>query len=156
MTAQPQRQTDQYHPRTAWFEEIVDCGPAKIKLSIIQAHERPLSPQMRALVHEKIASAGDRLASSPHLGAGFSVLHEGEQGIWLLLHWWLEGGISTQVLWRSDIRGDISFADADPLLMACVWELGIINFERLAWMDTVMSGASTSDYLTRTLPRGTV
>jgi hypothetical protein len=45
---------------------------------------------------------------------------------------------------------------AQPLLMACVWELGIIDFERRAWMETVMSGQSTADYLTRILPRGTV
>lgn len=45
---------------------------------------------------------------------------------------------------------------AQRLLMACVWELGIIDFERRAWMETAMAGKPVTDYLARTLPRGTV
>ncbi|MGH6762167.1 MAG: hypothetical protein ACRECW_11340 [Phyllobacterium sp.] len=154
---QPSVSTDIYKPRAAWFEGFVDCGPAKIKLSIIQAGDKGrLASDTLAKARQKIALASDRLAASNHLGAGYAVLHEGEQGLWLLLHWWLDGGISTQIVWRSDLRGTIEFIDADPLLMACVWELGIIDFERRAWMETAMSGKPVSDYLTRTLPRGTV
>ena len=76
--------------------------------------------------------------------------------MWLLLHWWLEGGIATQILWQSELNEEVEFEPAQPLLMACVWELGIIDFERRAWMETVMSGQPTADYLTRILPRGTV
>ena len=103
-----------------------------------------------------IASAGERLSASSQQGAGFAILHEGEEGLWLLLHWWLAGGIATQLLWRSGVGDRTEFIDADPLLMACVWELGIIDFERRAWIETAMSGKPVSDYLTRTLPRGTV
>ena len=49
-----------------------------------------------------------------------------------------------------------SFVPVDPLYMACVWELGVIDFERRAWMETAMSGRPVSDYLALTLPRGTI
>ncbi|KXF79212.1 hypothetical protein ATN84_05670 [Paramesorhizobium deserti] len=149
--------TSTYIPRAARFAELVACGPATIKLSIIEADAaQPVTGAAIDAVRAIIAQAGGRLAATRHLNAGFAILHQGEEGLWLLLHWWLEGGIATHLLWRSDLEGEPKFAPAEPLLMACVWELGIIDFERRAWMETAMSGKPISDYLTRTMPRGTV
>lgn len=149
--------TSIYAPRTARFAELVACGPATIKLSVIEAHAaQAVKGAAIEAARAIIAGAGDRLAATRHLNAGFAILHQGEEALWLLLHWWLEGGIATHLLWRSDLDGEPAFVLAEPLLMACVWELGIIDFERRAWMETAMSGKPISDYLTRTLPRGTV
>ncbi|MBC2883996.1 hypothetical protein H7Q97_01100 [Ochrobactrum sp. CM-21-5] len=146
-----------YKPRAAWFDGLADCGPVTIKLSIIEAD--PANPVTQATIgtaRRQIASAREALAGTPHLDAGFAILHQGEDGLWLLLHWWLEGGIATEILWQSELDEEVEFMPAQPMLMACVWELGIIDFERRAWMETAMSGKSIADYLARTLPRGTV
>lgn len=152
-----------YKPRAAWFDGLTECGPATIKLNIIEAN--PADPVMEATIgvaRRRIATAAERLAGTPHLDAGFAILHRGEESLWLLLHWWLEGGIATEILWQAELTeladpdGDVEFMPAQPLLMACVWELGIIDFERRAWVETVMSGKPTADYLARILPRGTV
>lgn len=39
--------------------------------------------------------------------------------------------------------------------MACAYELVPIDFERRAWVSTVMSGKPMSDYLDAWLPDGT-
>ncbi|GGA90293.1 hypothetical protein GCM10011491_17740 [Brucella endophytica] len=149
--------TSTYSPRAARFAEVVACGPTIIKLSVIEADVTfPLPDAAIEAAKATIAGAAYRLTATRHLGAGFAILHRGEEGLWLLLHWWLEGGIATQIVWRSDLDGEPEFVPAEPLLMACVWELGIIDFERRAWMETVMSGKPVADYLTRTMPRGTV
>ncbi|OYR19712.1 hypothetical protein [Brucella thiophenivorans] len=152
--------TNAYRPRAAWFDGLTECGSATIKLNIIEANpSNPLGQAAVGIARRQIAAAAEKLEHTPHLGAGFAILHQGEESLWLLLHWWLEGGIATQILWQSELAelGDeIEFEPAQPLLMACVWELGIIDFERRAWMETAMSGQSTADYLTRILPRGTV
>lgn len=149
--------TSIYAPRAARFEGLVACGVATIKLSIIEADAaRPVKSTAIDAAKAMIAGTGDRLAATQNLKAGFAILHQGEEGLWLLLHWWLEGGIATHILWRSDLDGNPEFVPAEPLLMACVWELGIIDFERRAWMETAMSGKPISDYLMRTMPRGTV
>ncbi len=95
----------------------------------------------------QILSAEVEIERTQHQGAGFAVLHEGDEGRWLLLHWWVSGGIATRRLWRSDLVTDAQFLEADPLLMACVWELGLIDFERRSWMRTAMSGKPVSDYI---------
>lgn len=149
--------TSCYKPRAAWFDGLTECGPAAIKLSIIEAD--PASPVAEATVciaRRQIASAAAKLADTPHMGAGFAILHQGEESLWLLLHWWLEGGIATRMLWQCELGDEVEFMPAQPLLMACVWELGIIDFERRAWMETAMAGKPVADYLARTLPRGTV
>ncbi|WP_420960502.1 hypothetical protein [Brucella sp. IR073] len=149
--------TSTYFPRAARFAEVVSCGPAVIKLSIIEADATsPLPDAAIDAAKETIAGTAEKLTATRHLDAGFAIVHQGEEGLWLLLHWWLEGGIATHMLWRSNLDGEPAFVPAEPLLMACVWELGIIDFERRAWMETVMSGKPVADYLTRTMPRGTV
>ncbi|PRD44334.1 hypothetical protein C5748_07030 [Phyllobacterium phragmitis] len=155
--SQPVPEISAYQPRAAWFDGLVDCGPASIKLSLIEADPaKPIAPAAIDKARALIEAAGGKLAQTRHLGAGFAILHQGQEGLWLLLHWWIEGDIATQMLWRSKLGGDADFIPAEPLLMACVWELAIIDFERRAWMDTAMSGKSITDYLTRTMPRGTV
>ncbi|RCS22498.1 hypothetical protein DUT91_18030 [Phyllobacterium salinisoli] len=149
--------TSAYQPRAAWFDGLVDCGPASIKLSLIESDPaKPIAPATIEKARALIEATGEKLAQTKHRGAGFAILHQGQEGLWLLLHWWIEGDIATQMLWRSKLSGEPHFIPAEPLLMACVWELGIIDFERRAWMETAMSGKPISDYLTRTMPRGTV
>ncbi len=146
-----------YRPRAAWFDGLTECGPATIKLNIIEADpSNPLAEAAVGIARRQIANAAARLEALPHLDAGFAILHQGEESLWLLLHWWLEGGIATEMLWQSELGDEIEFMPAQPLLMACVWELGIIDFERRAWMEPAMSGKPIADSLARTLPRGTV
>jgi hypothetical protein len=144
-----------YTPRSAWFERIVECGPAAIKLSAISVDSAPAAKTFAA-AHNVIAAEGPALAATPHIGAGFAILHRGEEANWLLLLWWTEGGTATRKLWRGDLDDGESFKAVDPLYMACVWELGIVDFERRAWMETAMSGRPIAEYLALTLPRGTV
>lgn len=154
MTAPTPSCTDLYNPRAAWFGEVVACGSAKIKLSLISAKAETMSEDKITAAKQQIAAAAGDFGSLPLRDAGFAILHEGEEGLWLLLHQWVEGGICTHHLWRSDLTGTVQFTPAAPRLMACVWELGIIDFERRAWMETAMAGLPITDYLTRTLPRG--
>ena len=146
-----------YSPRAARFDGTVDCGPAVIKLNLIEADpEKPITASVLQAARMQIRTAAPQIAATRHLGVGFAILHKGDEGLWLLLHWWLEGGIATHILWRSDVDGEAKFVPAQPLLMACVWELGLIDFERRTWMETAMAGKPVAEYLTRTLPRGTV
>ncbi len=137
---------DSYRPRRAWFQELVEVGAASIKLNAICATGRQIEPGVFDRARVRLITARGEIERTPQQGAGFAILHEGDEGRWLLLHWWVAGGIATRKLWRADLVPHSEFIDADPLLMACVWELGIIDFERRAWMRTAMSGKPVSDY----------
>ena len=96
-------------------------------------------------------------APKPNFGAGFAVLHRGEEAWWLLMHWWLPGGIASHGLWRADLgMTPPDFSPVPPGPMACVWELGVIDFERRAFMATAMAGAPLADYFASRMPRSRV
>lgn len=148
---------NRYRPRKAWFVKHVDCGPVGIKLSAISAPTAEIRETDIARAEDVIRVEGAKLAGrSGHTGAGFAIIHAGEEALWLLLHQWIEGGIATQRLWRAPLGTEALFEPDISDSMACVWELGVIDFERKAWMSTVMSGKRLSDYLALTLPYGTV
>jgi len=142
-----------YRPREARFHGPVATGGGQIKLSLISCDGVDAIP--RDLIDAAIAMIGGAEAPA-HEGAGFAILHRGEEANWLLLHWWIAGGIATHTLWRAEKQGPPAFHPAAPGLMACVWELAVIDFERRAWIETGMAGEPIADYVARELPAGEV
>ncbi len=71
-------------------------------------------------------------------GLGFVIIHPGELGVSILLHWWIQGSVLCQhierTLWGADKPMDTAFRP----VIACVWELGLINAEQRIWRDTMM------------------
>lgn len=73
---------------------------------------------------------------------GFLILHYGSEGDYLLVSQWYDADMLKH--W---VRGAVVDADGcttfAPLaqrdLIACVWELEVINFERDAWVNTVLA-----------------
>ena len=88
-------------------------------------------------------------------GLGFAIIHEGEDGTWLLLDWWAHGGILCQ---RLSLSCGAGFAPVEPRpLMACVWELPILSHERDAWVTHMMRDPASPDgYLSDLRPGATV
>ena len=126
-------------------------GGAALKLYGIDVEGRALDPRLLEEMHALL-----REHSPGEERHGFVILHRGEEAVWLLLHWWMEGGILTERLWRRPLAGEAAraFEPVDRPLMACVWELVPIAFERDAYVATLMNGGSERDYLARTLAEG--
>lgn len=90
-----------------------------------------------------------------HHHTGFVMLHQGIGGNWLLLHWWVQEAICSEALWKSHDESPTEFEAAAGSFMACVWELVVIDFERRAWVDTVLQHKGNRDlYLGTRLPDG--
>ncbi|GHD17136.1 hypothetical protein ACFOEZ_14410 [Tianweitania populi] len=147
---------DTYRPRRARFQEVMRVGSMSIKVNAICADGKAIDDGVLNKAKARIIDAEPEMMRTPQLGAGFAILHEGEEGRWLLLHWWLGGGICARKLWRADLAPDAEFEDAPPHLFACVWELAIIDFERCAWTETAMSHKPVSDYIARRFSGETV
>ncbi|MEQ1649189.1 MAG: hypothetical protein ABL898_11430 [Hyphomicrobiaceae bacterium] len=147
-----------YMPRQMSSLGIWDIGGWRFKTYLIRANTRwPVSDAMIAAARMKIAAVRDSLEATAHFNTGFVVLHEGVEGIWLLTHWWTKGGICAELLWHATADHPATFEEVDQPLMACVWELVPIDFERRAWVDTVLKpgGGGLVAYLRTTMPDGT-
>ncbi|WP_019995989.1 hypothetical protein [Aureimonas ureilytica] len=142
---------DRYRPRYVSRLGLGHPAGAALKLYGIDVDGRALPADLVKEMHAVLAD------HSPGEGRlGFAILHRGEEAVWLLLHWWIEGGILAERLWRRPLDGGETarFTSVDRPLMACVWELVPIAFERDAYVATLMNGGTQGDYLARTLAEG--
>jgi hypothetical protein len=89
--------------------------------------------------------AGSVLREPPQSGdhpAGFLILHLARDGDYLLVSQWYDANSLKHWVRGSetDAEGSVTFAPlAQRDLIACVWELEVIKFERDAWVRTVLA-----------------
>ena len=120
------------------------------------------TPQQDSLLdRELIRKARDyvetslgRMNGTEHYSTGFVILHHGSGAKSLLTQWWTNECVCMQHVAQSAYSGPPHFVEAKSDLMACAYELVPIDFERRAWISTVMAGKSMKEYLDAWLPDG--
>ncbi|GEM_PF-1385977 len=113
--------------------------------------DRELICKARDYVEANLA----RMNGTEHYSTGFVILHHGSGAKSLLTQWWTNECVCMQHVAQSAYRGPPNFVEAKSDLMACAYELVPIDFERRAWISTVMAGKSMKEYLDAWLPDGT-
>lgn len=116
---------------------------------------RLLDPRLIDEAHAYVTANLARMDDTAHYSVGFVVLHHGSGAKSLLTQWWTNQCVCLQHVAQSAYGGPPRFAEAKSDLMACAYELVPIDFERRAWVSTVMSGKAMEDYLGAWLPDGT-
>jgi hypothetical protein len=148
-----------YSPRLVKALPPLDvCGRALKAYAMYAEPERSATlPAPEWLQHQ----AASVLREPPHEGdhpAGFLILHYGVDGDYLLVSQWYDANMLKHWVRGSvaDAGGNTTFAPlAQHDLIACVWELEVIKFERDAWVNTVLAHGkldrtSLDAYLTTT------
>jgi len=86
---------------------------------------------------------------------GFVIIHCGDLGVSVLVHWWVQGSVLCQHIQRR-LHG-VEKPMATRPVIACVWELGLINAEQQVWRDTMMTTKpDATAYLNARAPDGEV
>ncbi|MER5738142.1 MULTISPECIES: hypothetical protein [unclassified Streptomyces] len=78
--------------------------------------------------------------------AGFLILHHGAEGTYLLVSQWYDADMLKHWVRGAvtDAEGNTTFAPlAERDLIACVWELEVVKYERDAWVNTVLARGNT-------------
>lgn len=132
-------------PRPIRFLERWLCNGWTVKVYGITAQgEFPstaLIEQAKRIAQETLplpAVTGDR-----H-GIAILIVHEGADGSYIMVDWWFGVNMLKHVLYTST-RGSDAFQRDESGLAYCVWELEVINFERLAWLETVLKHSTRPD-----------
>lgn len=86
--------------------------------------------------------------NAEHNHLGFVILHEATEGIFSLISWWVGGNmINTHVFLTPHGVPDQFTQISGDGLFACVWEMEVINHERLSWIKHVLKNDDTQAYL---------
>jgi hypothetical protein len=130
-----------YAPRLVKAFPPVDVGGRALKAYGVFAEpadaDSPVSPEW---LREQ---AGSVLPEAPEPGdhpAGFVILHRAKDGDYLLVSQWYDANMLKHWVRGAPAGGSAAFEPlAEQAVIACVWELEIVKFERDAWVRTVLA-----------------
>lgn len=133
-----------YRDRLTQFVESTELMGWHLKLYSITADEKVIS---KATIESAVQYAKlhvDWPATQP--GFGFITLHRGEELVWLLVDLWVDD-ILRHFLFCAPLNHPTQFrAGPTDGSMACVWELEVLNHERNAWVNHVMTHPQQPNY----------
>ncbi|MFJ1300635.1 hypothetical protein ACILG0_11750 [Pseudomonadota bacterium AL_CKDN230030165-1A_HGKHYDSX7] len=72
---------------------------------------------------------------------GYVIVHVGEEAVWLLVDWWISGGIVCQRMLSAPLARPTQFEPVTAPALACVWEFAVIAHEREAWIRHMLRAA---------------
>lgn len=91
-------------------------------------------------------------------GAAFLIVHEGLDGVWTLINWWMCGELLQSLTFFTSYETPTEFQPfPQEGFAACVWELEVIVFERSMWIEHMLKKAdnpSFDQYLQASLSTG--
>lgn len=149
-----------YRARNFVFQGCVESGPMRIKFYAIRRSQDAIPTawlaQTREHIRDHVHAGAER--EGDHYDLGFAVVHVGEQGVWLLMHWWAHADICCQLMASARIEGPTSigeFQTVENPFHACVWESIVINHEHRAWVRSMLTeDPDPESYLRDVLPDG--
>lgn len=73
-------------------------------------------------------------------GEAFAIVHAGEDAVWLLVFWWTDRCLLHRRMAGAPLRQPEDFTLPVPdTLIACTWELAVVQHERDAWVRNVQA-----------------
>lgn len=129
-----------YRARPIRFVELAQSRGWVIKTYWISVRSATPSREMVARGQELAWSVLPMPANgSDNHGVGFIIVHEANDGNYVLVDWWTGENMIRQEVFSAPKDPPIDFVSfTSSGIIACVWELAVFEFERRAWLDTML------------------
>jgi hypothetical protein len=135
-----------YRPRPLRFIRYEQLGDWRLKVYGIALPGR--SPR-GALVEATVARAAEVLPqparADGRFGVGFVIAHDSATVSIGLVYWWDGVNELHQRAYTGPLDAPRALAPLKHAAAGCVWELGIIDFERRAWLEDVLANPAGPD-----------
>ena len=130
-----------YKARHIKFKEVVSLDKWKIKCYTISKHKQFRSAKIYDQSISNLSNWLQEMNSfdSSHDYMAFLILHEGTEGVFSLINTWVGSNMLQTHIFISSYEdpSDTRKISGDGLF-ACIWELEIINYERLSWIENIL------------------
>ena len=141
---------EQYRDRKMSFLKVAKVEDWQIKVYGITMHD---SFKSFAVVENALLRLTEWLPPQdnpelPVYDLAWLIAHEGREGVWLLLNWWVGGEMMETIVNFAayDAPDNITASPYQKNALLCVWELEVIAHERQAWIDNVLMKAENPDF----------
>ncbi len=138
-----------YKPRIIKFEELYSLLDWNIKIYTISKDGEFNYPEFCIHVKNKLLNWLDQKNSfnPDHEHIGFLILHAGTEGLFSIINWWVgKNMLNTSIYFTEWNAMDHFKKISGDGLAPCVWELEVINYERIAGMNHVLKKQANPDY----------
>ena len=136
-----------YKSRPIRFFELADIDGWKVKVYSISAKDQYV-PEWLVREGKTIALKHLNEAAEQQDGYGMAVLilHEGADGNYILIDWWFGENMLRNHVYASTSNKphDFNYITLEGVAY-CVWELEVMHFERKAWIEAILSQATSLD-----------
>jgi hypothetical protein len=130
-----------YHQRRCEFLGEESLGDWRLK---VYGLARPDHGVRRQLVETTVRLSAESLppVDAQHHGAAFAIAHDARWPI-ALVYWWHDMNELHSAIYVGAESSELS--PAPPSAFGCVWELGVVEFERRAWIEEVIGNPDGPD-----------
>ncbi|MCV0424570.1 MAG: hypothetical protein K5905_03780 [Roseibium sp.] len=136
-------QTEIYRPRAVSDLGTWAIEPLHFKVYGLLATGKEVTDNMlhtaKQFVGEEVLQRVADMGESNDLG--FVIIHPGDIGISIAVHWWAQGSVLCQHIYRKAYGDSAPMDTVSRPVIACVWELALINAEQEAWRSIMMCEA---------------
>jgi hypothetical protein len=146
-----------YKPRHVRFIRREDVEGWQLKLYGIAVNGQEPRPDFVAATRDLAAQVLPQPPAGEDLyGVGFAIAHDARSVGIALIYFWKSENELHQRIYVSPKDDPAAFAPVDNQPAGCVWELEVVDFERRAWLEDVLSNPAGPDleaYLERSFAR---
>ena len=144
-----------YRPRPVHFLELWEVSGWRLKLyGLSYEHEKP-EPNLLAAAKEVIQQHLPSPRADGAYGVGYVGVNQGRDRNYVFMDWWANETELHHYLYISSDQAPLKLEDATGTgILASVWGLQLIWFERNAWLEKVLTnprGPDVEAYLIRRL-----
>lgn len=130
-----------YKTRKIAFRELHAVDQWQVKTYTITKYEQfgaEASYQAAlAMLSEWLQMENSFDARHEHLA--FLIIHEGTEGVFAILNWWVgENMLNTHIFMAHKSTPTVFEKISGDGLAPCIWELEVINHERLSWIRNIL------------------
>ena len=146
-----------YRPRHVRFIRREDVEGWQLKLYGIAVNGQEPRPEFVEATRDLAAQVLPQPpAGEDRYGVGFAIAHDARSVGIALVYFWKSENELHQRIYVSPKEDPAAFTQVENQPAGCVWELEVVNFERLAWLEDVLSNPAGPDldaYLERSFSR---
>lgn len=144
-----------YRPRPLRFLGREQLGDWRLKVyGIAASAATPRAELVEATIAQAASVLPQPALDDKRYGIGFVIAHDAATVCFGMIYWWQSQNELHQRCFWSPRDQPRALAPISHPAAGCVWELGIIDFERRAWLDDVLANPAGPDidrYLSRRL-----
>jgi len=133
-----------YKPREINFIEVLSVSPSwKLKVYFINEVDEILRGKYEEIKTflPKWLDMGNSF-NNTHDSIGFLIIHKAKEGIFYLINWWVGRNMLNGQIFFSSYEKPNTFQHlSGDGLISCVWEMEVINHERVSWTEHVLKNS---------------